>query len=143
MELVISASQLSVGSRIAVLGNVDFKQRHNQFGVVASIKNRMVSYVDQRRTSYLDDMGIIAYDDKGHFNPYYKTYLVSEDELESLKAGDDLLNQEQERTASATQAAMIYAEEIARETRNQQHRDALTRNGTVPLSGAAGLILGF
>lgn len=140
MELVTSVSQLSAGSRIAVLGNTDFDRRTNQFGIIASIDDRIVSYVDQGHPSYLTDMGVVAYDSTGRFNPTYKTYLVSEDETEALKA--EYASFCQERTASAMQAARLFNEKVTRGMRNKEHRDALTDNGTVPLSGAASLILG-
>ncbi len=127
MQHITDIKQLTAGTQIAIVGP------WAMCGIVTEVSDETITLLEEtgeHRECYLADMGVIPYSG-GKMNPAYKTYLVNEEEIASLST---------ERTE---QIGKKYADAVAQEGRNQRHRDALTNGGAVPLSGAAGLILGF
>jgi hypothetical protein len=131
VQQVSDPQQLTVGAQIAVIGP------WLECGIVVRIDEKKVTILldenGTQRERYLTDMGIIPYHWKA-MNEAYRTYLVNDQERERL---------EEDYTEMIDAGANATVAAIERELRNQRHRDALTKNGTVPLSGAAGLIFGF
>lgn len=131
MELVSNPAQLTVGSRIAIIGT------WSQFGTVTALDEKRVYFTDNdgnTQENHLSDAGVTAPDGR------YQTLLVSEAEMTALVSADA------EYCATYTERlqriARDHGDAIQREGRYGRLRSALSDGDTKGLPGVATLLLG-
>lgn len=118
MQLVTHKDQLIAGSRIAVLGEESHNSRWNRFGIVTKVENEKVYFADPEtraiQSDFLSDIGIGHYGNSGMIDPFYQTFVVSEEKMIHLQ--DEYRLFARQRTEANLQAAQAQADTVRRVT---------------------------